>query len=202
VSSIAARFRERVGRLPLPLIPLHDIEIALNDNDKGLMGLGLNNPPDGDEPQDDNPVNGGSTLLALPLTNKSVGNDNDDDAPTTARGSTAAGSNATTASATALDRPVDGSNAPPASTSALDSPVDGSNVEREGDSWAAGATGDDENPVGDGTGGDFSIPSMQQSAFFPMISKRNDRIGGSLATASTRQTFSTRLRMDRGQFDG
>ena len=39
------------------------------------MGLGLNNSPDGNEPHDDNPVNGGSLLSALPLTNKSVGND-------------------------------------------------------------------------------------------------------------------------------
>jgi hypothetical protein len=42
---IAARFRERVGQPPLPLIPLHDVGLTLNDNDKGLMGLGLNNPP-------------------------------------------------------------------------------------------------------------------------------------------------------------
>jgi hypothetical protein len=130
----------------LPLIPLHSVELALDNDDKGLMGLGLNNPPDGDEPHDNDPVDGGSTLSASPLTNDSVGNDDDNDASTIARGSTAAGSDATTASATALDRPVDGSDAPPASTTALDSPVDGSNAEREGESWAAGATGDVENP--------------------------------------------------------
>ena len=88
-------------------------------------------PPDGDKPHDDNPVDGGSTLLALPLTNKSVGANNNGDASSTACGSTAAGSDATTASTTALDRPVNGSDAPPASTTALDSPVDGSNAERE-----------------------------------------------------------------------
>ena len=160
VSSIAARFPERVGRPPWPPIPLHSVELAPDNDNKGLMGPGLNNPPDGDEPHDDNPVDGGSTLSASPLTNDPVGDDDDDDASTFARGSTAAGSDATTASATALDRPVDGSDALPASTTALDLPVDGSNAEREGESWAAGATGDDENPLGDGAGGDFSIPPM------------------------------------------
>ena len=142
------------------------------------MGLSLNNPPNGDEPHDDDRVDGGSTLSALPLTNESVGDDNDNDASTTARGSTAAGSDATTASATALNWPVDGSNAPPASTSALDSPVDGSNVEREGDSWAAGATGDDKNPLGNGAGGDFNIPPMRQSAFFRFSAKGMTELGG------------------------
>ena len=107
------------------------------------MGLGLNNPPDGDELHHNNPVDGGSMLSALPLTNESIGEDNDD-ASSTARSLTAAGSNATTASATALDRPVNESDAPPAFTTALNSPVDGSNAEREGNSWAAGATGDND----------------------------------------------------------
>ncbi len=62
VSSIAACFRERVGRPPLPLIPLHVAELALDNDDEGLMGLGLNNPPDGNELHADDPVNGGSTL--------------------------------------------------------------------------------------------------------------------------------------------
>jgi hypothetical protein len=118
VSNPAARFREHFGRPPLPLIPLHDVELELGDDDKGLMGLGLNNPPDGDKPHDDDPVNGGSTLSASPLTNKSIDDDDDDDASSTARGSTAAERNATTASATPLDRPVDESDAPPASTTA------------------------------------------------------------------------------------
>ena len=130
------------------------------------MGLGLNNPPDGDEPHDDDPVDRGSMLSASPLTNEFFGNDDDDDASTTAHGLTAAGSGARTASATALNRPDNGSDAPPASNTVLNSPVDGSNMEREGDSWDAGATGDDENPLGDGAGGDFSIPPMLQSAFF------------------------------------
>ena len=91
----------------------------LDSDNEGLMGLGLNNPPDGDKPLDNNPVDGGSTLLALPLTKESVGDDDDNDASTTAHGSTAAGSDSTTASATALDRPVNGSDAPPASTTAL-----------------------------------------------------------------------------------
>ena len=58
MSSPAARFRERFGRPPLPLIHLHDVELELDDDDEGLMGLGLNNPPDGDEPHDDDPVDG------------------------------------------------------------------------------------------------------------------------------------------------
>jgi hypothetical protein len=132
VSSIAACFRERVRQPPLPRIPLHDVELALDDDDEGLMWLGLYNPPDGDEPHDDNPVNGGSTLSASPLTNKSVGNNDNGDASPTARGSIAPGSDATTASATALNRLIDGSNAPPASNTALDLLVNGSNAEREG----------------------------------------------------------------------
>jgi hypothetical protein len=142
------------------------------------MGLGLNNPSDGDELHDDNPVDGGSTLLALLLTNKFVGNDGNNDASPTACGLTAAESNTTTASATALDRPVDGSDAPSASTTALDLPVDGSDAEREGDSWVAGATGDDENPLGDGAGGDSSIPPMRQSAFFKFSAKEMAELGG------------------------
>ena len=184
MSSIAARFSEHVGRPPLPLIPHHDVELALDDNNRGLMGLDLNNPPDGDKPHKDNLVDGGLTLSALRLINESGGNDGYDDASPTARSSTAAGSNATTTSATALDRPVDGSNTPPASTTALDLPVNGSDAEREGDSWAAGATGDNENPLGDGAGGDSSIPPMQQSDLFPIFCQRNGRTGGSLATAS------------------
>jgi hypothetical protein len=104
VSSIAAHFREHVRQPPLPLIPLHDAKLVLNDDNEGLMGFGLNNPLDGNAPHDDNRVNGGSTLLASPLTNKSVSDNKDDDASPTAHGSTAAGSNATTTSTTALDR--------------------------------------------------------------------------------------------------
>jgi hypothetical protein len=177
VSSIAARFQERVGRPPVPLIPLQDAKLTLDNDNKRLMGLNPNNPPDGNELHHNNPVDNGSTLLALPLTNKSVCGNDDNDVSPTACGLTAAESNATTASATALDRPVNGSDAPPASTTALDSPVDGSNAEWEGDSWAAGATGDDENPLGNGARGDSSIPPMQQSAFFPIFCQRNGRIG-------------------------
>jgi hypothetical protein len=81
--------------------------------------------------------------------------DNDDVSPT-ACGLTAAGSNTTNASATALGRPVDGSNAPPASTTSLDLPVNGSNAPRDGDAFAVGATGNDENPLGNSAGGDSS----------------------------------------------
>ncbi len=153
------------------------------------MGLGLNNSPNGDEPHDNDPVDGGSTLLASPLTNKSIGDDDNDDASSTACGLTTAGSDATAASATALDRPVNGSNSPPASTTALDSPVDGSIAAREGDTLAAGATGDNNNPLGDGAGGDSSIPPMQQSAYFPISCQGNDRIGGLLASASLEQNM-------------
>ena len=186
MNSPAARFRERFGQPPLPLIPLHDVDLKLelDDDDDGLMGLGLNNPPGGNELLDDDPVDGGSTLSALPLTNESVGDDDDDDASAIACGLTAAGSDATTASATALDRLVDGSDAPPATTTALDSLVDGSVAAREGDTRAAGATGDDDNPRDDGAGGDSSIPPMRQSALYPIFCRRNDRFGRSLATAS------------------
>ena len=187
VRSPAARFRERLERPPLSLIPLQDVKLKLDHDDERLMGLGLNNSPDGNEPHDDNLVDGGSTLSASPLTNKSVGGDDNDDASSTARFSTAAGSNATTASATALDQPVNGSDAPPSSNTTLDSPFDGSVAAREGDTLAAGATGDDDNPLGNGTGGDSSIPPMQQSAYFPIFCQENDRIGGLLVTASLEQ---------------
>ena len=58
---------------------------------------------------------------------------------------------------------------------------------REGDTLAAGATGDDDNPLSDGAGGDSSIPPVRQSALFPIFRRGNDRLGGSLATASREQ---------------
>jgi hypothetical protein len=81
-------------------------------------------------------------LLALPLTNESVDDKDDDDASITACGQVAAVSNAANASATALGRPVDESDAPPASTTTLNLLVNGSDATRMGDAMAAGANGD------------------------------------------------------------
>jgi hypothetical protein len=153
--------------------------LALLDNDdKGLMGLGPNNPPASAEPHDNNPVNNGFALLALPLINNFIDDDNDNDVSTTACGQAAAGSNAANASATALGGPFDGSNAPSASTTAFDLPVDGSNATRAGDALVACANGDKEKPFGNGTKSDSSIPPMQQSALFPISEEGMKDWGG------------------------
>ncbi len=64
---------ERVGQLLKILLSLYKVPLPLadDDNEEDLEGIENNNPPASAGPQDDNLVNDGSTLLTLPLTNKS-----------------------------------------------------------------------------------------------------------------------------------
>jgi hypothetical protein len=93
--------------------------------------------------------------------------DNDNDGTLTSL--TANGSNATMASATALDYLVNGSNALLASITALGFPANGSHLTEEGDATGADSGGNKEVPIDNDATGDSSIPPMQQSIFYPIF---------------------------------
>jgi hypothetical protein len=195
MSSITAQFQQRVGQPLKVFLPLYEIPPLLADNDEegNLKGIKNNNPPASAELHDDNMVNAGSMLLALPLTNESVDDDNDYDTSITACGQVATVSNAANTSATALSRSVDKSNAPPTSTTALNLLVNGSNATRTGDAMAAGANGNKENPLGNSAEGDSHIPPMQQSTLYLIFRQGNDRLRGLSATNSSGQNVTTIL---------
>ncbi len=141
-----------------------------DSNEDKLVGSKNNNPPGNAELLSDNHVNGSAASLVF-LLFVELDEDNDDYGASTSL--TANGSNATVASASALDRSVDGSNAPPASTTALGSLANGSNLSEEGDAMDAGSGGNKEAPIGNGATGDSSIPPMQQiNLLFHLLVRR------------------------------
>jgi hypothetical protein len=172
LSSIAARFQQRVGWPLEVLLPLHEVPLPLaDDKDKGkLVGSKNNKLPGNAELLVNDHANGRAPLMVfLPFVRIDKEDNDNNGALTNAFGITANGSNATMASTTALNRLVNGSNAPLALPAALGLPANGSNLSEEGDATDAGSFGKKETPIGDGIMGDSSIPLMQQSTFYPIF---------------------------------
>jgi hypothetical protein len=157
MTNIAARFRQRVGRLLNPLIPLYNVPPPCNaDDDKmDLTVVEINNPPgDANECNNDRVVLF-DVLTALPALNKPLKNDNNDDALPTALGLLANGSNAVALTTVSLG--ANRIDAPPAL--------------EEDDAAGAGLGGVDGIPVGDGATGDDGAlgPPANGSAVTPAL---------------------------------